>query len=216
MTRKTIALDFETACAAAGNACQIGLAFIDGERITRVEERLIRPRDMRFTFSWLHGIREEHVWDKPEFPEVLEEFRPELEGALILAHNAGFDAAVMRGCGRTYSMHLPRMRYLCTLWIARQVWPELKSKGLASMAKHLGIQFRHHNAAEDAMACAYVAIAAARRVAALEICDIPARLQVWRPLMGLDPPAPPRAFQGWTEAPAAPISAPPPAIVEAA
>jgi len=112
---------------------------------------------------------------------VLAEFHDELEGALILAHNAAFDAAVMRGCGRAYGHTLPRMRYLCTLWIARQVWPELRSKGLASMANHLGIQFRHHNAAEDAMACAYVAIAAARRVNALEICDIPARLQVWRP-----------------------------------
>jgi DNA polymerase III subunit epsilon len=181
MSRKIIALDFETACAAPGNACQIGLAWIDGERVTRMEERYIRPKDMRFTFSWLHGIREEHVWDKPEFPDVLAEFRDDLDGALILAHNAGFDAAVMRGCGRVYGHALPRMRYLCTLWIARQVWPELPSKGLKSMARHLGIQFRHHNAAEDAMACAWVAIAAARRVNALEICDIPARLQVWRP-----------------------------------
>ena len=181
MTRKIIALDFETACAAPGNACQIGLAWIDGDRVTRVEERLIRPRDMRFTFSWLHGICEEHVWDKPDFPEVLAEFHDELDGALVLAHNAPFDAAVMRGCARVYGHTLPRMRYLCTLWIARQVWPELKSKGLASMARHLGIGFRHHNAAEDARACAWVAIAAARRVNALEICDIPARLQVWRP-----------------------------------
>jgi DNA polymerase-3 subunit epsilon len=178
---KTVALDFETACSAPGNACQLGLAFVEGERITRIEERYIRPRDMRFTFSWLHGIRAEHVWDKPEFPEVLAEFHDELEGALILAHNAGFDAAVMRGCGRVYGQRLPRMRYLCTLWIARRVWPQLPSKSLANMARHLGIRFKHHNAAEDAMACATVAIAAARRVNALEICDIPARLEVWRP-----------------------------------
>jgi len=210
MTRKTIALDFETACSAPGNACQIGLAWIDGDRVTRVEERYIRPRDMRFTFSWLHGIRAEHVWDKPEFPEVLAEFHDELEDALILAHNAGFDAAVMRGCGRVYAQPLPRMRYLCTLWIARAVWPELPSKSLANMARHLGIRFRHHNAAEDAMACAQVAIAAAHRVSALEICDIPSRLAVWRPILAVQQPEKPAPPQGWTQAAAPPISTLPP------
>lgn len=178
---KTIALDFETACPGPGNACQIGLAWVDGDRVTRIEERYIRPRDMHFTFSWLHGITAEHVWDKPEFPEVLEEFRDELDGALVLAHNAGFDASVMRGCARLYGVKPPKMSFLCTLMIARRVWPELKSKSLDNMARHLGIPFKHHNAAEDAAACAYLAIAAARVVNALEVADIPERLDVWRP-----------------------------------
>src|ERR1700752_2862844 len=109
MSRKIIALDFETACAAPGNACQIGLAWIDGERVTRVEERYIRPRDMHFTFTWCHGITADHVWDKREFPEVLDEFRDDLEGALVLAHNAGFDAGVMRGCASSYNIPQPEM-----------------------------------------------------------------------------------------------------------
>ena len=88
---KTIALDFETACPQPGNACQIGLAWIEGLEVTRVEERYIRPRDMNFTFTWCHGISEEHVWDQPEFPDVLNEFRADLSGALVLAHNASFD-----------------------------------------------------------------------------------------------------------------------------
>lgn len=176
----TIALDFETACPEPGNACQLGLAWIEGGRIVRIEERYIRPRDMRFTFTWCHGITAEHVWDKPEFPEVLEEFRGELDGALVLAHNAGFDAGVMRGCAKAYGVRPPPMSYLCTLSIARQVWPHLTSKSLKSVASHLGIRFRHHNAAEDAAACAGIALAAARMVGALEIADIPARLEAWR------------------------------------
>jgi DNA polymerase III subunit epsilon len=174
---KTIALDFETACPEPGNACQIGLAWIEGMEVTRVEERLIRPRDMNFTFTWCHGISEEHVWDQPEFPEVLEEFRDDLNGALVLAHNAGFDEGVMRGCAKTYRVKPPKMEFLCTLMIARAVWPELKSKALNNVARHLGIRFKHHNAAEDASACAQVAIAAALKLGALEIADIPARLK---------------------------------------
>lgn len=135
---------------------------------------------MRFTFTWVHGITANDVRDAPEFPEVFEEFRPVLKGALLLAHNAGFDASVMRNCLRVYGVRSPRLSYLCTLGIARSVWPELRSKSLDSVARHLGLRFRHHNAAEDARVCAEIAIAAARIVDALEVADIPARLNVWR------------------------------------
>jgi DNA polymerase-3 subunit epsilon len=177
---RTIAIDFETANPRPGNACALGLAWIEGDRVTRIEERLIRPREMRFTFTWVHGITAADVREAPEFPEVFEEFRPDLKGALLLAHNASFDAGVMRGCARVYGMKAPRLSYLCTLGIARSVWPELRSKSLDSVARHLGLTFRHHNAAEDARTCAEVALAAARVLGALEIADIPARLQVWR------------------------------------
>src|ERR1700681_2346266 len=56
---KTIAIDFETANPKPGNACQIGLAWIVGGRVTRVEERFIRPRDNWFAFTWVHGITAE-------------------------------------------------------------------------------------------------------------------------------------------------------------
>ena len=72
---KTIAIDFETANPEPGNACQIGLAWIVDGRVTRVEERLIRPRDLRFTFTWVHGIAEGDVRDAPEFPET---FQPDV------------------------------------------------------------------------------------------------------------------------------------------
>jgi DNA polymerase-3 subunit epsilon len=69
------------------------------------------------------------------------------------------------------------MSYLCTLKLARAIWPELKSKALGSLAQHLGIRFRHHNAGEDALVCAWVAIAAARIVGAFDLADLPARLE---------------------------------------
>lgn len=177
---KTIALDFETANPAPGNACQLGLAWIEHGRVSRVESRLIRPRDMRFTFSWVHGITADDVKDAPEFPDILEEFRGDLHGALVLAHNAGFDSGVMRGCARAYGVRQPKMRFLCTLTIARQVWPDLPSKALKNVARHLCIAFRHHDAGEDARACAEIAIAAAEELGVAEIADIPERLKPGR------------------------------------
>jgi len=56
---KTIAIDFETANEQRGSACSVGLAWIEDGQVTRVEERLIRPRDMRFSGMniAIHGIR---------------------------------------------------------------------------------------------------------------------------------------------------------------
>jgi len=177
---KIIAIDFETANPRPGNACQIGLAWIEDGRITRVEERLIRPRDGYFTFTWCHGITEEDVADAPEFPDVLAEFYDAFDGALMLAHNAGFDEGVFNGCVRTYDLTPPRMNFLCTLSIARRVWPDLPSKSLKNVAGHLGITFRHHNAAEDARACAEIALAAKERLGCLCVSEIASHIQAPR------------------------------------
>ncbi|HOP20636.1 MAG TPA: hypothetical protein PK585_11175, partial [Amphiplicatus sp.] len=71
---RTIAIDFETANEQRGSACSVGLAWIEGGDVVRVEERLIRPRDMRFSgFNIaIHGIRPEDVANSPEFPEVMD------------------------------------------------------------------------------------------------------------------------------------------------
>lgn len=79
---KTIAIDFETANEQRGSACSVGLAWIEDGKVTRVEERLIRPREMRFSGMniAIHGIRPEHVEDAPEFPEVMDEFHHDFRG----------------------------------------------------------------------------------------------------------------------------------------
>ena len=71
---KIIAIDFETANEQRASACSIGLAWIEDGEVTRVEERLIRPSEMRFSgFNIsIHGITPDDVVDEPEFPEVLD------------------------------------------------------------------------------------------------------------------------------------------------
>ena len=66
--------------------------------------------------------------------------------------------------------------------VARAMWPELPSKSLKSVASHLGLKFRHHNAAEDARICALNAIAAARMMGVFEVAEIKPRLAAFREL----------------------------------
>lgn len=175
---KTIAIDFETANEERGSICSVGLAWIDEGEVVRVEERLVRPRDMRFSsFNIaIHGIRPEHVEDAGEFPEVMDEFADDFRGATMIAHNAAFDFSAWRATLDKYRMAWPELSYLCSVKMAQRVWPDLPSHKLNIIAGHLGLRFVHHNAAEDAAVCARASIEMARSLGVTDIRDIPARI----------------------------------------
>lgn len=175
---KTIAIDFETANEQRGSACSVGLAWIEDGRVVRVEERLIRPKTMRFSsFNIaIHGIRPEHVEDAGEFPEVMDEFANDFRGATMIAHNAAFDFSVWRSCLDLYRQGYPALSYLCSVKMAQKVWPHLGSHKLNILAGHLGLTFAHHNASEDAAVCAEAAIAIARSLRVSHVRDIPEKI----------------------------------------
>lgn len=160
----TLAIDFETANERRDSACAVGLAWIEGGEVVRRESRLIRPREMRFSPGNIrvHGILPADVRGRPEFPEAMAEFLPDLSSGLVLAHNAGFDMGVLRASLHAYGMSVPAFASLCTLQIARRVFPAPEGCGLGKVAARLGIRFEHHDAGEDAYACAEIALAAAR------------------------------------------------------
>jgi DNA polymerase-3 subunit epsilon len=172
---KTIAIDFETANEQRGSACSVGLAWIEDGKVVRVEERLIRPKDMRFSsFNVaIHGIRPEHVEDAGEFPEVMDEFADDFAGSTMIAHNAAFDFSVWRACLDQYAQAYPDLSYMCSVKMAQRVWPHLISHKLNILAQHLGLSFMHHNAAEDAAICAEASIAIARELRVEHISEVP-------------------------------------------
>ncbi len=177
---RTIAIDFETANEQRHSACAIGLAWIEEGKITRREHRLIRPSEPRFNWHNIrvHGIRPEDVAGEPEFPDVISEFLPEMSGALILAHNASFDVSVLCESLASYGLSRPEFSFLCTMGISRHLWPELRSSSLDTVASHFGIEFRHHDAAEDAYACARIALEATRKVGVLEVPLLPSKIRI--------------------------------------
>lgn len=175
-----IAIDFETANEQRCSPCSVGLAWIRDGAVTRVEERLIRPKNMRFS-PWnisLHGIRPEDVETAPEFPDVMREFEADFAGARFIAHNASFDMSVWRSTLDLYGRPYPKLEYLCTLQMAKKVWKDLPSHRLNHVAASLGIKFQHHNAAADAAVCAEVALAVARTLALMCVSEIPGRIDM--------------------------------------
>ncbi len=148
----------------------------------RVEERLIRPKSMRFSPMniSIHGIHPEDVMDAPEFPDVLEEFADEFHDGLLLAHNAAFDMGVLRGACDAYRMTYPELTYLCTVKMAQRIWRHLPSHKLNVLAEKMKLRFVHHNAKEDAVVCALAAISMTREMGAVSFLDVP-------PMIGMRP-----------------------------
>ena len=177
---KAIAIDFETANETRASACAIGLAWLSDGEVVRVEERLIRPKELRFSpiNSAIHGVCADHVRYSPELPDVLAEFSDDLIGATLIAHNAAFDMSVLRAALDGYDEPYPKCSYLCSLKVAKRTWPELSAHRLNVVAEYLGISLRHHKAGDDAAAAAEI-VAAASRVNGIHsiselarVCDI--------------------------------------------
>lgn len=177
---RAIAIDFETANEQRSSPCSVGLAWIEDGAVVRVEERLIRPMDMRFSrFNIaVHGIYPEDVEDAAEFPEVMEEFESDLGDALVIAHNASFDMSVLRATYALYGGACPEIDYACTLKMAQTVWKDLGSHRLNEVSRHINFSFTHHNAAEDAHACGEVALAVARQLNVSSMRELSARLEM--------------------------------------
>ncbi|WP_082640262.1 3'-5' exonuclease [Aureimonas sp. N4] len=177
-----LAIDFETATSEAASACAVGLAFVEGGRVTKQAYSLIRPRDLRFDPGNIrvHGIRPHDVLDAPSFADIFASFAAEMDGALVVAHNASFDLKVLRESLALYGLAQPRFSALCTVALSRRLWPDSPNHKLSTMAARFGLGFRHHHAGDDAYACAHIALEGVVASGALDISDMADRLSLRR------------------------------------
>nr|WP_242061545.1 3'-5' exonuclease [Microbacterium ureisolvens] len=167
------AIDFETANSSNASACAVGLVRVRDGRIVDKTGWLIRPpagHDVFFELNVrIHGIRSEDVADAATWTQQLAPLAAFVGDDILVAHNAGFDMAVLkRACDATGD-ECPPYRYACSLQVARKVY-RLESYRLPFVAAEAGFaDFPHHNATADALACAHVMIDAARRLGAADI-----------------------------------------------
>ncbi len=161
-----LVIDFETATRARASACAIGMIWVRENAIVARAFHLIRPpgNDYDWFNTDLHGIGPEDTAESPDFGRLWPRLRPHFEapGVAIVAHNARFDIGVLWGALDHYGYPRPAMETLCTVALARRTWPDLPNYRLPTVARHIGHPFRHHDALEDAEACAMILIEAAR------------------------------------------------------
>ena len=114
----------------------------------------------------IHGIHPEQVAHKPKFDALWGNIQKHLEGRILVAHYAVFDTRVLRSLLKYYHLEKPQASYACTVEISRRVWPDLPNHKLDTVAGYLGYSFQHHQALDDARACAHIVLKAAEAVGA--------------------------------------------------
>jgi DNA polymerase III subunit epsilon len=168
------AIDFETASGARDSACSLGIAVVEDGEIVRRKEWLIRPPSLNFSpFNiQVHGITAEMVRGEPGFDVLWPEIEREIGDRTLVAHNAGFDMPVLRATLARYDVWYAKMPFLCSCSLSRRCWPEFRSHSLDALAREFGIIFRHHNAEEDAVTAARVALRAAEEYSAANVEEL--------------------------------------------
>jgi DNA polymerase III subunit epsilon len=158
---KLIGLDFETANGKSGSICSVGLACVEDGSVAETRHWLVKPhvskRWMDPRCTDVHGLTWEDIKNAPEFTEVWPAMRDFiLQGDYVVIHNATFDLRHLRAAIELYALPGIQFPYVCSLKTSRKELPNLGSHKLDAVANHLGFTFKHHDALEDAIACAKI------------------------------------------------------------
>jgi DNA polymerase III epsilon subunit family exonuclease len=161
---KFVAFDTETTGVETETDSIVELAAVcfDEDYEHRRFETLVRPgTPIPPGATRVHGITDADVSGAPAAPAAIGDFLAFLEWSgnprVLLAHNAGFDVAMVHSeCRRARSKELAAGRaevVLDTCMLAKNLIPEIPQHGLEALTRHLGIESaRMHRAMSDVLA----------------------------------------------------------------
>ncbi|MBB6674095.1 ATP-dependent DNA helicase DinG [Cohnella nanjingensis] len=174
---KFAVLDFETTGTSSEHdeIIQAGLALIDETGAAdSVYASMVKPsKSIPEFITRLTGIGDDDVRDAPAIEDVLAEMVPLLQDAVLVAHNATFDAQFLQAA-LDRSGYLPYGgRVIDTVDLARIVYPSLPSYRLGALTQSLNIVHdRPHQADSDALATADVFARCLDRLRALPLLTL--------------------------------------------
>lgn len=158
-----VAIDFETANQYRSSACAIGMARFSADgSIQETYSQLIKPHPDFGRFSRrniaIHHISPRDVAHAPSWADIYGDVLSFIGSSTLVAHNAGFDRSVFQSLNTTYDHVDPGYQWLCTLKLSRALMPDIANHRLNTLMEFYfpHRSFRHHDASEDAIACALI------------------------------------------------------------
>lgn len=153
MTYSIVDIETTGGYASANGIIEISIKVFDGADVIEEYETLINPGiPIPRYIQALTGITNEMVEHAPRFEEVAEKIFTCLQGNVFVAHNVNFDYSFVKN-------HLDFHGYtfvakkLCTVRLARQIFPGFPSYSLGNLCHSLGIEIQNrHRAGGDASA----------------------------------------------------------------
>lgn len=155
-------LDFETTGTSSkqNRVIEIGIVHVKNNKIVDSFQSFIHPGcNIPPFINSLTGINDEHVRDAPFFEDIVSDILEFIGDSVIVAHNLQFDYSFLKSELSRAELLLPENAKLCTLKLARKLYPDLKSKSLSSLVKYFRIRHKDvHRALGDATVTAKMLI----------------------------------------------------------
>ncbi len=128
----------------------------DGIVLGKFQSLLNPGRPIPQWITMLTGIDDSMVKDAPTFDQIAGPLKEFLDRGVFVAHNASFDYRFIQCEYGRLGEKWERPK-LCTVRMARKLYPELPSRSLGNLCEHLMIDIvDRHRAAGDAEATIYV------------------------------------------------------------
>lgn len=147
---------------------QIAIADVDGEgNLLDYWSSVIDPGRDPGPID-IHGVTPDRLAGAPTFADVAPEISARLQGRVLVAHNAAFDARMVRAEFNRLGLADPVQTRLCTIALARRLDLAVPDFKLATITDHFGVVNRRaHDALSDVLATTEVLaqlLAASHRV----------------------------------------------------
>jgi DNA polymerase-3 subunit epsilon len=147
-------IDVETTglSAKSNRVIEIGLVKIRNYKIVERYESLINPGCYLPGFiTQLTGITDDDVENAPFFGDIVEDLKHFIGETIISGHNLSFDSSFIKYEFLRNGEEPLYNEQVCTLRLARRMFPDLRSKSLTSITKHLKLRNKSaHRALGDA------------------------------------------------------------------
>lgn len=157
-----VAVDVETAAPSRDSLCAVAAIKVVDAKLVASYNELVKPPSNQYSDrnTMVHGITPKHTARSRTFSSVAHDLWEFIGESPIVAHNASFDRDVFQQTHRSAGVPMPTANdWVCTMDIAKTVWPDLPTYRLKNLCLSLGIPLDHHRAESDAAACALLALA---------------------------------------------------------
>ena len=161
--RRFVAIDLETTGLDPRRDSIVSLAaipFVDGAPtagyVTLVDPgRAIPPES-----TAVHGLTDAMVRGAPPLERVLRDAEPVIDGAVLVGHHVGFDAAVLARARRARGLPRLRNRSVDTSRVAASLHPQWRDFSLERVAERLDVEVvARHTAEGDALTAGRILLA---------------------------------------------------------
>lgn len=148
-------VDIETTGGAStvSRITEVAIIVFDGSRIVNQYHSLVNPKcEIPRYITALTGIDNQMVSSAPSFEQIADEIHEIIGKNIFLAHNVNFDHSFLKAefarAGKTFNK-----TRLCTIRLARKIFPGFASYSLGTVCRELGIHNpARHRALGDASA----------------------------------------------------------------